>query len=125
MNRSKKALYILLAIIAFIFTVEAYLIVKQHYILASSIIIAIIMACGLGTFVFNKQIAGRFFQQEILRYLTKNNNETTLVEIIDHFRRASGGQDKTAITQATCYAIEKLIQKNMIVNNQGKVRKVT
>lgn len=41
MKESKKGLYILFAILAFIITVEIYLFATQHYILASSIIIAI------------------------------------------------------------------------------------
>jgi hypothetical protein len=124
MNESKKAMYILYAIIAFIITVEAYLIIQQHYILASSIIIAIIMLCGLGAFVANKQTAAKLVQQELLYYLGQNNNEATVVEIINHMHHASGSLSKTTITDITHSVIEKLIEKNMVVNDQGRVRRI-
>jgi hypothetical protein len=120
MDGPKKVWYKLFAIIAFIITVEAYLIVKQHYILASSII----MVCGLGAFMSNKQTAAKLVQQELLYYLGQNNNEVTVVEIIDHMHHASGSLSKTTITDITHHVIEKLIQKNMIVSNQGKIKRV-
>ncbi|MCI5137378.1 MAG: hypothetical protein D3922_02945 [Candidatus Electrothrix sp. AR1] len=121
----KEAWHKLFAIIAFIITAVAYLIAKQHYILASSIITVIIVLWGLGTFVFNKQIATPAFQHEILRYLAQNNNEATVVEIINHFHHASGRHDKTTTADITHYTIDKLIQKNMVVSDRGRVRRVT
>jgi hypothetical protein len=124
MEEPKKVWYQLFAIIAFIITVEGYLIIQQHYILASSIIIAIIMLCGLGAFVANKQTAAKLVQQELLYYLGQNNNEATVVEIINHMHHASGSLSKTTITDITHSVIEKLIEKNMVVNDQGRVRRI-
>ena len=124
MEEPKKVWYQLFAIIAFIITAEGYLIIQQHYILASSIIIAIIMLCGLGAFVANKQTAAKLVQQELLYYLGQNNNEATVVEIINHMHHASGSLSKTTITDITHSVIEKLIEKNMVVNDQGRVRRI-
>ncbi len=121
MEKEKKVLYILYAIIAFIITAVAYLLVKQHYILASSII----LVCGLGVCASVQLVAVEVVQQNILKYLDQNNNEATVVEIINHLYRSSKKHDKTTITNIAHYSIKKLIQKNMIVNNQGRVRKVT
>ena len=121
MNGPRKVLCILFAIIAFIVTVVAYLLVKQHYILATSIL----LLCGLGVFLFIQQIAAQLIQQEILNYLDQNNNVATVVEIINFLHHSSKKHDKATITDLTLYSFEKLIQKNMVVRDQGRVRKVT
>ena len=121
MDKSKKALYILFAIIAFIIIVEVYLIIQQHYILATSII----LVCGLGVCASVQLVAAELVQQNILNYLDQNNNEATVVEIINHLYHSSKKHDKTTITNIAHYSIKKLKQKNMVVSDQGVVRKVT
>ena len=120
MNESKKAMYILYAIIAFIITVEAYLIIQQHYILATSII----LLCGLGVFILTQRSSSLLIQLKILDYLDQNNNEATVAEIINHLHSSSKRHNKTRITGIVNYTIDKLIQKNMVVNNRGRIRKV-
>jgi c-di-AMP phosphodiesterase-like protein len=121
MNGSRKALYILYAIIAFIITLVVYLFTKQHYTLS----ISIILLCGLWIFFSIQRTAALLIQQKILDYLDQNNNETTMAEIINYIHSTTTRHNRTQITIITDYAIEKLIQKNMIVSDQGRVRKLT
>ncbi len=83
------------------------------------------LLCGLWVFFSIEQATALILQQETLDYLDKNNNMATVVEIINHLHHSSIRRDKTVITDLAIYSIEKLIQKNMIVIDQGKVRKVT
>ncbi len=121
MNESKKAMYILYAIIASIITVEAYLIIQQHYILATSII----LLCGLGVVILTQRSAALLIQLKILDYLDQNNNEATVAEIINHLHSSSTKHNKTRITDITHYTIDKLIEKNMIVSYRGRIKKVS
>ncbi len=75
MGGPKKVLYILVTIVAFIITVAVYLFVKQHYILATSIM----LLCGLWVFFSIEQAAALVIQQEILDYLDKNNSTLAII----------------------------------------------
>jgi len=113
-------MYILYAILAFIVTVEGYLIIQQHYILATSII----LLCGLGVVILTQRASALLIQLKILDYLDQNNNEATVAEIINHLRSSSTKHDKKLTTSITNYSLDKLIQKNIIVSHRGRVRKI-
>ncbi|MCI5137379.1 MAG: hypothetical protein D3922_02950 [Candidatus Electrothrix sp. AR1] len=121
MDESKKVWYQLFAIIAFIIIVEVYLIIQQHYILATSIILLF----GLWVFFSMLRVSTRLVQQKILKYLDQNNNEATVAEIINHLHSSTTIRNNEKVTDVTHYSLDKLIQKNMIVRDQERVRKVT